>query len=64
MEETKNNTVDFLDRMYKNVKMGVCSQNGAGIIKRSLEHHGVLKYFGAVIGVDDVLFEEQKVFPY
>ena len=48
---------------YKNVKMGVCSQNGAGIIKRSLEHHGVLKYFGAVIGVDDVLFEEQKPHP-
>ena len=22
MEQTKNNTVDFLDRMYKNVKMG------------------------------------------
>ncbi|MBQ2997575.1 MAG: HAD family hydrolase [Oscillospiraceae bacterium] len=48
---------------FKNVKMGVCSQNGAGIIKRSLEHHGVLKYFGAVIGVDDVFFDEQKPHP-
>ncbi len=48
---------------YKDTKMGVCSQNGAGIIKRSLGHHGVLGYFGAVIGVDDVLFEEQKPHP-
>ena len=45
---------------FKETKMGVCSQNGAGIIKRSLEHRDVLKYFGAVIGVDDVLFDEQK----
>ena len=45
---------------FKDVKMGVCSQNGAEIIKRSLEHIDVLKYFGAVIGVDDVLFDEQK----
>ncbi len=48
---------------FRETKMGVCSQNGAGIIERSLEHHGVLKYFGAVIGVDDVLFEEQKPHP-
>lgn len=48
---------------FKETKMGVCSQNGAGIIKRSLEHHCVLKYFGAVIGVDDVLFDEQKPHP-
>ena len=48
---------------FRDTKMGVCSQNGAGNIKISLEHHGVLKYFGAVIGVDDVLFEEQKPHP-
>lgn len=48
---------------FKDIKMGVCSQNGAGIIKKSLEHHGALKYFGAVLGVDDVLFEEQKPHP-
>lgn len=48
---------------FKETKMGVCSQNGAGIIKRSLEHHDVLKYFDAVIGVDDVLFDEQKPHP-
>ena len=48
---------------YKDTKMGVCSQNGAGIIKRSLGNLGVLKYFDAVIGVDDVLFDEQKPHP-
>ena len=48
---------------FKETKMGVCSQNGVGIIERSLEHHDVLKYFGAVIGVNDVLFEEQKPHP-
>ena len=48
---------------FKDVKMGVCSQNGAGIIERTLEHRGVLKYFGAVIGIDDVLFDEQKPHP-
>jgi HAD superfamily hydrolase (TIGR01549 family) len=45
---------------FKETKMGICSQNGAGIILRSLEHHNVLKYFDAVIGVNDVLFDEQK----
>ena len=43
--------------------MGVCSQNGAGIIKRSLGNLDLIKYLGAVIGVDDVLFEEQKPHP-
>lgn len=48
---------------FRDVKMGVCSQNGAEIIRRSLEHRSVLRYFGAVIGVDDVLFDEQKPHP-
>lgn len=48
---------------FKDTKMGVCSQNGAEIIRKSLERNSVLKYFGAVIGVDDVLFEEQKPHP-
>ena len=48
---------------FKDTKMGVCSQNGSGIIERSLEHIDVLKYFGAVIGVNHVLFDEQKPHP-
>ncbi|MBR5311087.1 MAG: HAD family hydrolase [Oscillospiraceae bacterium] len=57
--ELYSGIIEILEH-FKETKMGVCSQNGAGIIKRSLEHRDVLKYFGAVIGVDDVLFDEQK----
>lgn len=48
---------------FKNIKMGVCTQNSNDIVKRSLEHHGVLKYFGAVLGIEDVAFDEQKPHP-
>lgn len=45
------------------IPMGVCSQNGAEVIRRSLEHHGILKYFGAVVGYDEVPFDGQKPAP-
>lgn len=45
------------------IPMGVCSQNGAKVIRRSLEHHGILKYFGAVVGYDEVPFDGQKPAP-
>ena len=45
------------------IPMGICSQNGAEIIRRSLKHHGILEYFGAVVGYDDVPYEGQKPAP-
>lgn len=45
------------------IPMGVCSQNGAEVIRRSLEHHGILKYFGAVVGYDEIPFDGQKPAP-
>lgn len=45
------------------IPMGVCSQNGAEVIRHSLEHHGILKYFGAVVGYDEVPFDGQKPAP-
>lgn len=45
------------------IPMGVCSQNGAEVIRRSLEHHSILKYFGAVVGYDEVPFDGQKPAP-
>ena len=48
---------------FKHVKMGVCSQNGTEIIRRSLEHEGVLKYIEAVVGYDDVAYNFQKPDP-
>lgn len=43
--------------------MGVCSQNGAEVIRSSLEHHDILKYFGAIVGYDEVPFDGQKPAP-
>ena len=48
---------------FEHVKMGVCSQNGSEIIKRSFEHEGVLKYIDAVVGYDDIAFDFQKPDP-
>ena len=48
---------------FKDIKMGICTQNSRKPVIKNLEHLGVLKYFGAVIGVNDVLFEEQKPHP-
>lgn len=49
---------------FKDIKMGVCSQNGREIIEKTLEHQGVLGYFGAVLGIEDVPFDEQKPHPH
>lgn len=48
---------------FKDIKMGVCSQNGREIIEKTLEHQNVLKYFSAVLGIEDVPFDEQKPMP-
>lgn len=45
------------------VPMGICSQNGAEVIRRSLEHHRLLEYFGAIVGYDEVPFDGQKPAP-
>ena len=50
-------------RKFAGTKMGICTQNSAKPVLQNLEHHGVLKYFGAVIGIDDVAFDEQKPHP-
>ncbi len=68
--QLKNETFsDIFDGMeivlkeFEHIKMGICSQNGREIITRSLEHHGLLKYFGSIVGCDDVPFDSQKPDP-
>ena len=48
---------------FSHIPMGICSQNGAEIILRSLHSHGIEKYFGSIIGYDDVPFDGQKPAP-
>ena len=48
---------------FKGIKMGICTQNSRRPVVKNLEHHGVLKYFDAVLGVEEVLFDEQKPHP-
>ena len=48
---------------FKDIKMGICTQNSRKPVIKNLEHLGVLKYFGAVIGVEEVAFDEQKPHP-
>ncbi len=48
---------------FKNIKMGICTQNSSRPVIKNLEHLGVLKYFGAVISIDEVAFDEQKPHP-
>ena len=48
---------------FKNTKMGICTQNSRMPVIKSLEHHGVLNFFGAVLGIEEVLFDEQKPHP-
>lgn len=50
-------------KAFEHLPMGICSQNGGDLIKASLEHHGLLKYFKAVVGFDDLPFAEQKPHP-
>lgn len=55
-------TAEILEKLMP-MKMGICTQNSRDPVIKNLEHHGVLKYFGAVLGIDDVDFDEQKPNP-
>lgn len=48
---------------FRETKMGICTQNSSRPVIKNLEHLGVLKYFGAVVGVEEVAFDEQKPHP-
>ena len=55
--------MDSVLKEFEHVKMGVCSQNGREEISRSLDHHGLLKYFGSIVGYGDVPYDRQKPDP-
>lgn len=46
-----------------NIAQGICSQNGAVNIRKTLEKYGISEYFSVIIGVDEVSFEQQKPNP-
>lgn len=46
-----------------NIAQGICSQNGAVNISKTLEQYGISDHFPVIIGVDEVSFEQQKPNP-
>lgn len=55
--------IDLVLKEFERVKMGICSQNGGEEISRSLEKHGLLRYFGSIVGYGDVPYDRQKPDP-
>ncbi|WP_027626388.1 HAD family hydrolase [Clostridium lundense] len=45
------------------IKHGICSQNCSKNIYNTLKNFGIAKYFGAIIGYEDIPYDEQKPNP-
>ena len=64
--KTESEFFDGIDKIlehFKGTKMGICTQNSSGIVKQTLENKNFMQYFGAVLGIEEVLFDEQKPHP-